>query len=54
MVNHINCLPFHINTSPHHITTGPGEKAHGVIDLKECLTVKSAEDKVNKRYTITN
>ncbi|RHY32027.1 hypothetical protein DYB32_002952 [Aphanomyces invadans] len=27
-----------------------GESPHGVIDLSECLTVKSAEEKTNKRY----
>ncbi|CAK4078224.1 unnamed protein product [Aphanomyces euteiches] len=27
-----------------------GESPHGVIDLAECLTVKSAEEKTNKRY----
>ncbi|OQR98999.1 hypothetical protein ACHHYP_07492 [Achlya hypogyna] len=27
-----------------------GEAPHGVIDLSECLTVKSAEEKTNKRF----
>ncbi|TMW55367.1 hypothetical protein Poli38472_013258 [Pythium oligandrum] len=27
-----------------------GEAAHGLIDLADCLTVKSAEDKTNKRF----
>ena len=26
----------------------PSDEPHGVIDLKECLTVKSAEDKTRK------
>lgn len=28
----------------------PTDEPHGSIDLKECLTVKSAEDKINKKY----
>lgn len=27
-----------------------GDTPHGMIDLSECLTVKSAEEKTNKRY----
>ena len=27
-----------------------GERPHGMIDLSECLTVKSAEEKTNKRF----
>ncbi|CAH0485799.1 hypothetical protein KXD40_008818 [Peronospora effusa] len=27
-----------------------GEPAHGLIDLADCLTVKSAEEKTNKRF----
>jgi hypothetical protein len=28
--------------------SAPGEKPHGVIELRHCLTVKSAEDKTGK------
>jgi len=28
----------------------PAEEPHGVIDLKDCLTVKSAEEKINMKY----
>lgn len=28
----------------------PGDPPHGRIDLQECLTVKSADDKVNKMH----
>ena len=29
----------------------PGRTPHGTIDLKDCLTVKSAEDKTKKKYS---
>eukprot|EP00501_MAST-03F_sp_TOSAG23-6_P001239 GSMAST32.ASY1.ANO1.1285.1 assembled CDS len=28
----------------------PGKAPHGKVDLQECLTVKSAEEKTNKRH----
>ena len=33
-----------------YFTSSPGVPPHGVIDLSECLTVKSADEKINKRY----
>ena len=33
-----------------YFTKGPDMDPHGVIDLSECLTVKSAEEKTNKKY----
>ena len=30
----------------------PSSAPHGTIDLKECLTVKSAEEKTGKRYVL--
>ncbi|KAG6616189.1 pleckstrin homology domain-containing [Phytophthora cinnamomi] len=32
------------------LTKRSGEPAHGLIDLADCLTVKSAEEKTNKRF----
>ncbi|GBG28401.1 Pleckstrin-likey domain-containing protein 1 [Hondaea fermentalgiana] len=34
-----------------YFSEGPGKVPHGEIDLKDCLTVKSAEDKTNKRHS---
>jgi hypothetical protein len=33
-----------------HFCKGQDASPHGTIDLKECLTVKSAEEKTGKRY----
>ena len=30
---------------------GQGKASHGSIDLKDCLTVKSAEEKTKKKYS---
>ena len=35
-----------------HYCKGQDASPHGTIDLKECLTVKSAEEKTGKRYVL--
>ena len=33
-----------------YFSTSPSTKHHGFIDLSDCLTVKSADDKINKPH----
>lgn len=41
---------FVLQANKLHFKKTPDAAPHGTIDLKECLTVKSAEEKTGKRY----
>jgi len=41
---------FFLKGNQLHFAKGPSHSPHGVVDLSKCLTVKSAEEKTNKRH----
>ena len=43
---------FILQNSKLFFATSPNEAPHGMIDLSQCMTVKSAEIKANKRFAI--
>ena len=40
---------FELKGNKLYFKKGPSDEAHGMIDLGDCLTVKSADERTNKR-----